>query len=67
MRFVETETLKQVVLPYRALCEQKVEHFRRVLQGRWDVKELYGQHGRLEFDQTTGERDLEVLWVCGRV
>jgi hypothetical protein len=46
---------RQVVLPYRALCEQKVEHFRRVLQGRWDVKELYGQHGRLEFDQTTGE------------
>lgn len=42
------------MLPYRALCEQKVEHFRRVLGGRWDVKELYGQHGFDKFDQTTG-------------
>jgi hypothetical protein len=42
------------VLPYRALCEQKAAHFRRVLRGRWDVAELFGSRGRLELDSTAG-------------
>lgn len=42
------------MLPYRALCEQKVAHFRRVLGGRWDVRELYGQHGLDRLDAATG-------------
>ncbi|KIZ04600.1 DNA polymerase theta subunit [Monoraphidium neglectum] len=47
-RLLQTGRTALVVLPYRALCEQKVAHFDRVLGGRWPVKELYGQHGGLD-------------------
>lgn len=43
-----------MVLPYKALCQQKVAHFDRVLNGRWPVKELYGQHGGFDI-QGVGE------------
>lgn len=53
-RLLQTGRTALVVLPYRALCEQKVAHFDRVLGGRWPVKELYGQHGGLDIQGVGG-------------